>query len=890
MQGQDYFHYRYLEELNFQRKKCSSCGSFFWTLDSGRDTCGDSPCDAYGFIGKSPSPRAYNAREMRDLFISFFSDSHRIVDPYPVVPRWRDDVLLVNASIYDFQPHVTSGLAKPPGNPLVLSQPSVRMVDLDNVGKTGRHLTSFEMMCHDAFNMKGKTVYWKDETVEYCHRFLTEGVGLDPVLITYKEGPWSGGGNGGEALEVLVKGLEVATLVFMDKESDPNGEFEIDGERYSQMENSIIDTGYGLERLSWLTDGKHSIYESQFPEMVEFLSKRTDSTGLGSKEIALLPLISSANPDMAESEIFSELSRRLGVSGTDKEKDLRNRYSSYRNIAVVSDHTKTIMLLLNDKVVPSNVKVGYILRLLIRRTLRSLKSLGIEIPLFDLVEMQRSKFPELCRNYDTDFASLILSEETEKNEELVRTGSQLVSRLIDKNKILGQGDLLKLYDSNGLDPDTVVEIYREKTGNMLEVPEDFHARVMELHTGIQKKEKKKLYPQFDSRPLYYDDVSIKEFTGIVLYSHDGKVILNQTAFYPEGGGQPSDHGYLQRGSKKYTVSFVEKSGKSIVHHVDGNPTVKERLRGYIDYDRRWQLMIHHSATHLILAVTRQVLGSHVWQTGVQKGIDTSRIDVVHYSRITPEQVAEIERRCLELIEQDRKITVRNLDWNVALEKYGFTLFQGGVPLDSKIRVVEIDGVDVEGCGGTHLHSTGPIGMLKILGADSLQEGIQRITFVAGPALLRYTQKIHNTVSEVRNMFKTDVDGLLNSLNSVIEENRAMHREIEKEDKKRMQDIIDSSTVLNVDGISLRIVRHNLDGDAAKLMMKALNSIESDLTIVIDTAMKETSVISHGETDAAVFLEKLCAGSGVSLSTRGTRYSKVPTVIKENERLIRAALV
>ncbi len=889
MQGQDYFRYSYLESLKFQRRQCSSCGSFFWSLDPGRDTCDDAPCDSYGFIGQPPTDRKYSAAEMRDLFISFFSGSHKVVKPYPVVPRWRDDVLLVNASIYDFQPHVTSGLADPPGNPLVMSQPSIRMVDLDNVGKTGRHLTSFEMMCHDAFNIKGKNVYWKNEAVEYCHRFLTEAVGIDGKLVTYKEKPWSGGGNGGEALEVFIKGLEVATLVFMDMSLDPRGEYEIDGEHYSKMENRIIDTGYGLERLAWLTDGGQSIYESLYPEMMEMLFSETEGEKLTDNEVSALTAISSENPEMKEPELLSELMDRLRIRGPEEE-EFRSRYLTYRNLAVLSDHTRTIMLLLNDKVVPSNVKVGYVLRMLIRRALRSMRSLGLSRDLYSLVELQREKFSEISDRFDGDFSRHILDEETRKNDEVVKTGIQIVNRLIERKKKMTQDDLLQLYDSNGLDPETVVEVYEKKTGRALDIPADFHARVMALHTGIQKREKKELYPQFETRPLYYDDVRIREFTGVVLYSREGRVILNQTAFYPEGGGQPSDHGFLQRGSKKFRVNYVEKSGKSIVHHVNGEPEVKSRVRGYIDYERRWQLMIHHSATHLLLSVTREILGSHVWQTGVQKGIDSSRIDLVHYARITDEQIALIEKRCLELIEQDRKITVRNIDWNVALEKYGFTLFQGGVPLDSKIRVVEIDGVDAEGCGGTHLHSTGAIGMLKVLSADSLQEGIQRITFVAGPAMLRYTQKIHGVVSSVRNSLKTDTDGIEKSLNTLMDENRAMHREMEKEERRKVQEAIDSSSILSMEGLKIRVIRHELTGEASKLLMKAVNSLESDASIIIDTGKNETSVVSPGRINAGDFLEKLLSGTGVKLSSKSKRFSKAPFMVEENERLIRSALV
>lgn len=161
---------RMFKEEGWIRKKCPKCGKYFWTLDPDRETCGDPPCDEYQFIGKPGIPKKYTLDEMREKFLSFFekheSYPHGRVKRYPVLPRWRDDVLLVGASIMDFQPWVISGEADPPANPLTISQPSIRFTDIDNVGITGRHFTIFEMMAHHAFNYPGKPIYWMDETVE----------------------------------------------------------------------------------------------------------------------------------------------------------------------------------------------------------------------------------------------------------------------------------------------------------------------------------------------------------------------------------------------------------------------------------------------------------------------------------------------------------------------------------------------------------------------------------------------------------------------------------------------------------------------------------------------------------------------------------------------------
>ena len=185
----------YFEEHGFQRTRCQSCEVWFWTRDPDREICGEPPCGEYSFIGDPGFEESFSLEEMRETFLSFFADrDHERIDPYPVAAnRWRDDVLLTQASIYDFQPHVTSGSAPPPANPLVVSQPCIRMEDIDNVGRTGRHTMAFEMGGHHAFNADsdadyayGGEVYWKDETVEYCDALL-EAVGADLEEVVYIE-------------------------------------------------------------------------------------------------------------------------------------------------------------------------------------------------------------------------------------------------------------------------------------------------------------------------------------------------------------------------------------------------------------------------------------------------------------------------------------------------------------------------------------------------------------------------------------------------------------------------------------------------------------------------------------------------------------------------------
>lgn len=872
----------------FERRICSRCGSAYWTRDSSRTTCGDPPCDTYSFIGSS-GLKAFTVDEMRKAFIDFFRETHGVVEPYPVVPRWREDVLLVNASIYDFQPHVTSGMAEPPSNPLVMSQPCIRMLDVDLVGLTGRHLTSFEMMCHDAFNRPGKYVYWREETISYCFRFLTEVLHVDPVLITFKEKPWSGGGNGGNAVEVFVKGLEVATLVFMDMKEDPEGDFEIDGTHYSRMERKIIDTGYGLERLAWLTSGTPTIYDTLYGEPMEFVYRKLGLDRPEENLIALNSIISSQHPEYGQSALFSAVIDGAGIPPAKRESALRS-LEIYRNVSMVVDHGRTALLILKEKVLPSNVKVGYVLRFLIRGMIKALKSLGGEDILLELLELELSVFSNILRDTDFGFVRMVVSEEMRKYNDVMERGGRIIGKLVEQKGRLEQKDLIKLYDSNGIDPETAAGIYQQLTGRSIEVAENFRNLVSSLHGTSGKRKENEKYPDIATRPLYYDDTRIRDFTGIVMYSRGGKVILNQTAFYPEGGGQPCDLGYFQRGNSTYQVRHVEKHGQTIVHHVEGEIEERWRLQGHIDYDRRWQLMIHHSATHLLLAVLREVLGDHVWQIGVQKGVDSSRIDISHFARLDSAQIRTVEERCLKLIQENRKITARFVEWNHALEKFGFRLFQGGVPVEGRLRVVEIEGIDAEGCGGTHLSSTGPIGLIKIISSDTLQENVQRITFVAGPALLRYVTSLQESMKSISETTRSDHSSAPEKVRTMQEELLSLRKRLDEDRKERVSQILaQSRRFMGRNGETLAVSFRGEEEDI-KFLIGSLNSINASTSVILNEKNNQIYVISRGPNRSDQILRTILDGKIPKEAKLGERFSSSPFKGKLDESLIRKYLL
>ena len=344
----------FFKENGFTRKQCECCKAYFWTQRPDEKYCGDSPCVQYSFIGKPPAKRPYSVHDMRELFLSFFEkNGHTRIKPYPVVARWRDDVFLVGASIYDFQPYVTEGQIPPPANPLVISQPSIRFTDIDNVGPTlGRHDLIFEMGGAHAFNYPGKEIYWMDQTIRYHHQLATEEFGLKSESLSYKEHFWSGGGNAGPDVECLCDGLEISTLVFM--------QYKVQGEELVKLPIRTVDTGYGIERWAWLSQGKPSafqvIYGSVLDKIFDMASVKFDEK-LVTK---VVPVSSYMNTERGESRIDArkKMADALGMDWRELDKVL----VPVENAMAVADHTKTITFLLSECVVPSNVEEGYLAR------------------------------------------------------------------------------------------------------------------------------------------------------------------------------------------------------------------------------------------------------------------------------------------------------------------------------------------------------------------------------------------------------------------------------------------------------------------------------------------------------------------------------------------------
>jgi alanine--tRNA ligase len=797
----------------FHRRTCVVCGHAFWTLGE-FDRCQEAPCRDYGFVGHPILARPYDLRTMREAYLTFFERrGHTRIRRYPTVARWRNDVFFTQASIYDFQPWVTNGTIPPPANPLVISQPVLRFIDLEEVGRSGRHFTLFEMMAHHAFNRPDHEVYFKERCVELCDELLTSELGVDPRSITYKEEVWEGGGNVGPSLSVSVSGLELATLVFMM--------YVRDGERLKPMPLQVVDTGYGLERFVWASQGTKSAYEAVFG---------------------------------AEYDEF-------------------RRTFPPRETALLIDHARALNFLLTDGVVPSNSKEGYFARLLLRRSLRILQK-APEAP--DVISVLDRVGREIARDFPEvgahrDDLHKVVQAEVERYEDTIGRARQTIRRYEERVRStggrVGEETLIEWYDSLGVPPDLAVEELTQPPP----IPEDFYSRVAERHENegptTEYTESTEGLPDLPAATaptevLYYLDPYTTSFEAHVVWSQGPFVALDRTYFYPTGGGQVTDKGSLG----DLEVVEVVRRGPWVLHRLE-RPSpfaVGERVRAKVDPARRTQLMQHHTATHLLNGALREVLGPHVWQAGAYKGTEAARIDVTHYRALTKEELHKVERRVNEVVREDRPVKSYFETRGEAERRFGFTLYQGGAVPGRDLRIVEVEGFDVEACGGTHCTHTSEVGAIAILDVERIQDGVVRLTYVSGDRALDVRDEHEAILREAAHRLGVPVPQLpdgIDRLLTEVEESRKTVRERKKGDlgATAARLLADPSATEVVGGTTLVIARVDLDRnemmELSRLLTKdggrvALLASERDGRGLLFVGSTEPKVSAQATLDAA----------------------------------------
>jgi alanyl-tRNA synthetase len=760
-----YYRVALFDRLGFKRQACRMCGKHFWSLVD-RQNCPDH--EDYGFIGRPPtSKRLDYVNAWKETGQYFSQNGHEIVRRYPVVCRWRDDLYFTIASIVDFQRIVGNQIVfELPANPLVVPQMCLRFNDIENVGLSGRHYTGF-CMVGQTCNADAPGGYWKDRCIELDYGMLTHGLGIAPEEITFVEDVWMGAGAFGYSLEYFVRGLELGNAVFTEFEGDENG--------YRTMPNKIIDMGAGLERFSWVTMGTPTSYDCCFGPVT---GKMMAATGTDGNEEILSRYFAAVSSKLETTdgnvrELKAIIARQMGM----QYEDLARMVAPYESIYTIADHVRTLVFAISDGALPSNVGGGYNLRVILRRALSITERMGWKIKLEDIADMHidylKQMYPEL-EEHREDARTILQLESTRyvgSRERMNATTSAL--RAKKSTGELAVEDLIRLYESDGITPDYLVE-----QGIIQSVPSTFYTKLAELHANVAKgasQQAAKPIRGFEGLPptklLYYQDESVREFEAKVLKVIDNFAVLDQTAFYPRGGGQEPDTGEIAG----VRVVEVTKQGDVVVHKLDGRLVDGQVAKCTVNARRRDLITKHHTATHVLNSSARNNLGSWVWQNSAFKEENYARLDITHHSALTKEEVQRIEQTANRVIRSNLPVNINFFDRGEAEQKYSFRIYQGGVVPTSNVRIVNVEGWDIEACGGTHVRRTGDIGLVKIVKSERIQDGVVRLEFVAGEAAVNYVQAQEGQLASIAQALGSSREKVLESFNRTMEDAEAARK-------------------------------------------------------------------------------------------------------------------
>jgi len=702
-------------------------------MDQNRSVCGDPACQGgYTFIGNSPAKKKMDYIETWKEFSKYFRKlKYKEVPRKPVVARWREDTYWVGASVYGFQPYVVSGEIKPPAESVIIPQLSLRFNDIDNVGITSSHYVCFDMMGQLQFRKKEE--YDPGQYFDEYYNWIVKGMGVPKEELILHGDAWAGGGTFGPCIEFFSRGLEIGNQVYM--------QYKVLEKGYEELDIKVLDMGQGQERVPWFTQGTSTSYETTFPTVVKRLK---ESTGVKLNEELMqkfLPYAAFLNVDEVEDvdKTWGFVAQKVGMDV----KELKDNVLPLAAVYSIAEHSRAALVALNDWALPSNVGGGYNLRTIIRRMLWFNDKYGWDLDLGEIAgwhtDFLKPIYPELRENIEE--VKEILENEKKKYEVNKEKSKVIIEKVIENGKV-GTEKLLELYDSHGINPGLVKKEAAVKN-ILINVPDDFYARLSERHEQgeqkikTQREEEIPLGTIFSTEKLYWGDWKQTEFEGKVLKIIEKFVVLDKSAFYPTSGGQVNDIGTLN-GVDVLDV-FVQDG--VIIHKLAEKPTFKEgnNVKGQIDFERRKQLMQHHTGAHLINGAAREILGEHSWQAGAAKTPEKGRLDITHFETPDDATLKKIEDKANHYIKKNLKVEKFLMAREKAEEKYGMRIYQGGFIPGHKLRIVNIKGLDIEACGGTHANSTGDIENIKILNATKIQDGVIRINYVAGKAALQMSK-------------------------------------------------------------------------------------------------------------------------------------------------------
>jgi len=788
--------------------------------------------------------KTMTSNELRQAFLDFFADNdHEIVASSPLVPGNDPTLLFTNAGMVQFK-DVFLGSDKRSYVRAASSQRCVRAGgkhnDLENVGYTSRHHTFFEMLGNFSFGD-----YFKREAIELAWKFLTEVLELEPsrLWVTVFE-------DDDEAAHIWLKDIGVdperfsrmgekdnfwamgdtgpcgpCSEIFFDHgpnvEGGPPGSPDEDGDRYVEVWNLVF---MQFDRAS---DGE-----------MKPLPKPSVDTGMGLERIAAVMQQVHSNYQI---DLFEHLIRTAAeVIG------VKNEGQSSLN--VIADHIRACAFLIVDGVLPGNEGRGYVLRRIIRRAIRHGKKLGHD-PLFfhklvqPLVEEMGDAYPEL-KKAQAHVEKVLLKEE-KRFAETLDQGMEILDDAIenlDGQEIPGEV-VFKLYDTYGFPVDLTADIARERG---LAVDEPGFEKAMEAQRdraraaskfGVGDGESLKTHLETDFLgyegtegkarvvEMYADSQPVDQLE----VGEDGAVILDSTPFYAESGGQIGDTGVLSEGDISFTVNDTLKMGKASVHYgsvQSGILKVGDMVDAHVDAERRQAIRLNHSATHLMHAALRQVLGDHVTQKGSLVAPDKLRFDFSHYEPVTPGQLAEIEDIVNEEIRKNVAAETQLMKYDAAVESGAMALF--GEKYEDEVRVLRFGDFSIELCGGTHVDRTGDIGVFKITHEGGIASGVRRIEAVTGKGALEWIDANQQTLGDVASLLRGQPDQAVAKIEALMKRNKDLEKELAaaKQALVSGQAVDHSQSVQEIGGIKVLATR--MDGADAKTLRDAVDRFKDKL--------------------------------------------------------------
>lgn len=774
--------------------------------------------------------KAYGVNELRKMFLEFFeSKGHLAMKSFSLVPHNDNSLLLINSGMAPLKPYFT-GQEIPPRRRVTTCQKCIRTGDIENIGKTARHGTFFEMLGNFSFGD-----YFKHEAIAWTWEFLTETVGLDKDRLypsVYE--------NDDEAFEIWEKeiGVPKERIFRFGKEDNfwehgsgpcgPCSEVYYDrGEKYGCGKPGCT-VGCDCDRYIEVWNNVFTQFDNDGKGNYSELEQKNIDTGMGLERLAAV--VQDVDSIFDVDTILALRSKVCELSG----KEYKKEYKWDVSIRIVTDHIRSATFMISDGIMPTNEGRGYVLRRIIRRAARHGKLLGIDGAFLSklsetVIEGSKDGYPELEEK--KEFIFNVLDQEESKFAKTIDQGLSILNEMeqaMEKEgkKELSGADAFKLYDTYGFPLDLTTEILEEKGFGVDNA--GFEAAMAKQKDKARKARKTTNYMGADVTVYESIDPSITtEFVGYDKLTHESKItvlttetelaealtdgqtgtiIVEETPFYATMGGQNGDTGVITVKDGEFEVKDTVKLLGGKVGHIGtvtrGMLKVGDIATLSVDALKRGDTCKNHSATHLLQKALRTVLGSHVEQAGSYVDGERLRFDFSHFSAMTPEELEKVENIVNEKIAENIVVDTQVMTMEEAKKTGAMALF--GEKYGDTVRVVMMGDFSKEFCGGTHVKNTGAIGAFKILSESGVAAGVRRIEALTGNGVMKYYKEMEDKLHEVAKALKATPANVVEKAEHLLAENKALHGELESMKSKAAKDALGDvmNQVTEVKGVKL----------------------------------------------------------------------------------------